>query len=242
MIRPARHIVQILGLDDGRVIALGERDCSAQRRFQKVVEETPAGRLTASLRARLLAAGVAAGRAVGYRGAGTVEFLLDPHTDEFVFLEMNTRLQVEHPITELVTRLDLVELQLRIAAGEAVNLTWPTVRGHAIEFRIYAEDPVRFLPTPGQIETWVQPEDPWVRVDSGYGAGTDVTPYYAPLVAKLCVHGEDRAQAVRRSIQALDEFQIAPITTNLEALRRIASSDRFTAGDYDTSSLDNSAL
>src|SRR5690606_37866184 len=146
-----------------------------------------APRLSAAVRTRLHEAGRAAAAAVDYSGAGTVEFLLDPTTDEFVFLEMNTRLQVEHPVTELVTGLDLVELQLRIAAGERVELDPVESRGHAFELRLNAEDPVRFLPTPGIVDTWRHPEHEWLRVDTGYTAGDEVSRWYDPLVAKICI-------------------------------------------------------
>ena len=191
----ARHVeVQILGLADGRVLALGERDCSVQRRHQKVAEETPSPGVSAGLRERMLAAAVQAGEAVGYRGAGTVECLVDADAGSFVFLEMNTRLQVEHPVTELVTGIDLVEQQFLVAAGEPPSFDPAAVRpaGHAIELRIYAEDPVRFLPGPGTITEWEEPAGDGVRVDAGYQAGNTVTPFYDPLLAKLCVHGADR--------------------------------------------------
>ncbi|HEY6276578.1 MAG TPA: biotin carboxylase N-terminal domain-containing protein, partial [Streptosporangiaceae bacterium] len=198
----ARHVeVQIFGLADGTVVALGERDCSVQRRHQKVAEETPSPGVGPDLRERLLAAAVRAGQTVGYRGAGTVEFLLDVATGEFMFLEMNTRLQVEHPVTELVTGIDLVEQQFLVAAGEAVSFDPRGVRhdGHALELRVYAEDPVRFLPSPGEITQWEQPAGPGVRVDAGYEAGNKVTPFYDPLLAKLCVHGASRPQALARA-------------------------------------------
>jgi len=166
----ARHVeVQILGLADGRVLALGERDCSVQRRHQKVAEETPSPGVTPQLRARMLAAAVRAGEAVGYRGAGTVECLVDEAAGEFVFLEMNTRLQVEHPVTELVTGIDLVEQQLLIADGDDVSFDPGSVpvTGHAVELRIYAEDPRRFLPSPGTITRWEEPTGPGIRVDAG---------------------------------------------------------------------------
>ena len=171
-----RHIeVQILGLADGRVIALGERECSVQRRNQKVLEETPSPAVDSDLRTRLQAAAIRAGQAVGYTNAGTVECLLDPTTGEFFFLEMNTRLQVEHPITEAVYRVDLVEEQLRVASGMEPGFDIDTVfpRGHAIEMRVNAEDPKRFMPGPGAVTTWVEPTGEGVRVDSGYAAGHD---------------------------------------------------------------------
>lgn len=240
LVRPARHVeVQIMGLNDGRVIALGERDCSVQRRFQKVVEETPARWLDDRIRERLLAAAVRAGECVDYRGAGTVEFLVDPTTGAFAFLEMNTRLQVEHPVTEMVTGLDLVELQLRIAAGEQVDLRAGRPRGHAIEFRLYAEDPVRFLPAPGRIDSWTLPDHEWFRVDTGYGAGSEVTRYYDPLIAKLCVHGDDRQAALARARQVLSEIAVGPVTTNLPLLRAVAEHPRFCEDTHDTRLLMN---
>src|SRR5437588_4758780 len=185
-IERARHVeVQVLGLADGRVVALGERDCSVQRRHQKVAEETPSPGVSPELRERLLAGAVRAGEAVGYRNAGTVECLVDPVQGAYVFLEMNTRLQVEHPVTELVTGVDLVEEQLRIAAGDepAADLAAVQPRGHAIELRVYAEDPKRFLPSPGTISTWDEPTGEGVRVDAGYTSGNTVTPFYDPLLA-----------------------------------------------------------
>src|SRR5690606_23255241 len=173
-----RHVeAQILGLADGRVVALGERECSVQRRNQKVAEESPSPALDDQQRGALLAAAVKAGEAVSYRNAGTVEFLFDPDTGEFFFLEMNTRLQVEHPVTEAVFGLDLVAAQLRIAAGLPVELP-AAPAGHAVELRVNAEDPKRFLPGPGTIATWREPDGEGVRVDAGYAAGNTVTPYY----------------------------------------------------------------
>ena len=237
-IERARHVeVQIMGLADGRVVALGERDCSVQRRHQKVAEETPSPGVGPELREHLLAAGVRAGEAVGYRGAGTVEFLLDVWTQEFVFLEMNTRLQVEHPVTELVTGIDLVEQQFRIAAGEPAGFDPLGVapEGHALEFRVYAEDPVRFLPSPGAITQWEQPSGPGIRVDAGYEAGNKVTPFYDPLLAKLCVHGGTRDEALGRAREAVAAFRLAGPKTNLPFHADLLASETFVSGDYDTS-------
>ncbi|MEV4018723.1 biotin carboxylase N-terminal domain-containing protein [Nonomuraea angiospora] len=230
----ARHVeVQILGLPDGRVVALGERDCSVQRRHQKVVEESPSPGITPELRERMLAAAVRAGEAVGYLGAGTVECLVDADKQDFVFLEMNTRLQVEHPVTELVTGLDLVELQLRVAAGESPEVR-PATTGHAIEFRVYAEDPQRFLPGPGTITAWVEPEGEGVRVDSGYAAGNTVTPFYDPLLAKLCVHGATRADALEKGRKAVAAFVVEGPKNNLPFCAELLDNAEFVTGVYDT--------
>ena len=233
----ARHVeVQILGLADGRVLALGERDCSAQRRHQKVAEETPSPGVSPELRARMLAAAVQAGLAVKYLGAGTVEFLVDVASGDFMFLEMNTRLQVEHPVTELVTGIDLVEQQFRIAAGDDISFRAQDVApaGHALELRIYAEDSKRFLPSPGTITEWVEPSGPGVRVDAGYAAGNTVTPFYDPLLAKLCLYGADRAEALDRAKAAVAAFGIAGLKTNLEFHGELLASAEFSSGDYDT--------
>ncbi|MFI6076699.1 acetyl/propionyl/methylcrotonyl-CoA carboxylase subunit alpha [Actinoplanes sp. NPDC051343] len=230
-----RHVeVQILGLADGRVIALSERECSVQRRNQKLVEEAPSPAVSASLRKDLLAAAVKAGEAVGYRNAGTVECLLDPATGEFFFLEMNTRLQVEHPITELIHGTDLVEQQLRIASGLDINFDTEKTSGHAIELRINAEDPKRFLPGPGKVVTWVEPTGEGVRVDSGYAEGTTVTPHYDSLMAKLIVFGADRADAIAKARAAVAGFEIAGPKSNLPFFAELLDNDEFLAGDYDT--------
>ena len=234
----ARHVeVQILGLADGTVLALGERDCSVQRRHQKVAEETPSPGVSAALRASMLAAAVRAGQAVGYRGAGTVECLVDTATGSFMFLEMNTRLQVEHPVTELVTGIDLVEQQLRIAAGEPPSFDPAAITpsGHAIELRIYAEDPVRFLPGPGTITRWQEPSGEGIRVDAGYQAGNTVTPFYDPLLAKLCVHAADRPGALARAREAVAAFAIEGPKTNLRFHAELLDSPEFVSGHYDTS-------
>jgi len=237
-VQRARHVeVQILGLADGRVLALGERDCSVQRRHQKVAEETPSPGVSAALRERMLAAAVRAGEAVGYRGAGTVECLVDTETGSFVFLEMNTRLQVEHPVTELVTGIDLVEQQFLIAAGEPPSFDPGAVTssGHALELRIYAEDPVRFLPGPGTITQWDEPSGEGIRVDAGYQAGNTVTPFYDPLLAKLCVRADDREQTIERARVAVAAFRVTGPKTNLAFHAELLTSPEFVSGDYDTS-------
>ncbi len=237
-ISSARHVeIQILGLADGRVIALGERDCSVQRRHQKVAEETPSPGVSPELRSRMFEAAIKAGEAVGYRGAGTVECLVDTQTGDFMFLEMNTRLQVEHPVTEMVTGIDLVEQQLLIADDAAVSFPAQSVNpnGHALEFRVYAEDPVRFLPSPGTITQWDEPAGPGVRVDAGYAAGNVVTPYYDPLLAKLVVHGATRAEALARAKEAVAGFTITGLKTNLPFHADLLNSSQFGSGDYDTS-------
>ncbi len=231
-----RHVeVQILGLADGRVVALSERECSVQRRNQKLVEEAPSPAVSPELRRRFLAAAVTAGEAVHYRNAGTVEFLLDPSAGEFFFLEMNTRLQVEHPITELIHGIDLVEQQLRIASGlePSFDAARPT-RGHAIELRVNAEDPKRFLPGPGKITTWVEPEGDGIRLDSGYAAGLTVTPFYDSLLAKVIVYGRDRDEAIARARAAVDGFQIAGPKNNLPFFAELLANEEFLSGDYDT--------
>ncbi|HKB32023.1 MAG TPA: biotin carboxylase N-terminal domain-containing protein [Streptosporangiaceae bacterium] len=260
----ARHVeVQILGLASGEVIALGERDCSVQRRHQKVAEETPSPGVTPQLRERMLEAAVRAGEAVAYRGAGTVECLVDVDTGEFSFLEMNTRLQVEHPVTELVTGIDLVEQQFLIAAGEQdagggataglagggarpglaggrdpADRAGVAATGHALELRIYAEDPRRFLPSPGEITEWVEPAGPGVRVDAGYAAGTTVTPFYDPLLAKLCLHGASRDEALARARDALAAFRITGPKTNLAFHAELLANGEFVSGIYDTGLVD----
>ncbi|MBO4204547.1 acetyl-CoA carboxylase biotin carboxylase subunit [Micromonospora echinofusca] len=239
-----RHVeVQILGLADGRVVALGERECSVQRRNQKLVEESPSPAVSPELRERFLAAAVRAGEAVGYRNAGTVECLLVPGdrdsdgaADEFFFLEMNTRLQVEHPVTELVYGVDLVEEQLRVASGLAPTFDPDALapRGHAIELRINAEDPKRFLPGPGVIGTWVEPTGEGVRVDSGYVAGNTVTPFYDSLMAKLIISAPTRAEAIDRARVAVAQFEVAGPKCNLPFFAELLENAEFVSGDYDT--------
>ncbi|GGO06726.1 acetyl-CoA carboxylase biotin carboxylase subunit [Micromonospora parathelypteridis] len=232
-----RHVeVQILGLADGRVVALGERECSVQRRNQKLVEESPSPAVSPELRSRLLAAAVRAGEAVGYRNAGTVECLLDPASGEFFFLEMNTRLQVEHPVTEYVYGVDLVEEQLRVAAGLAPTFDPDALvpRGHAIEMRINAEDPKRFFPGPGVIRTWVEPTGDGVRVDSGYTEGNTVTQFYDSLLAKLIITGATRDEVLERAKAAVAAFQIEGPKNNVPFFAELLDNAEFRSGAYDT--------
>ncbi|MET7875549.1 acetyl-CoA carboxylase biotin carboxylase subunit [Micromonospora profundi] len=242
-----RHVeVQILGLADGRVVALGERECSVQRRNQKLVEESPSPAVSPELRDRLLAAAVRAGEAVGYRNAGTVECLLVPRerdaagpvpdSEDFFFLEMNTRLQVEHPVTEYVYGVDLVEEQLRVAAGLAPTFDPDALspRGHAIELRVNAEDPKRFLPGPGKVTTWVEPTGEGIRVDSGYAEGNTVTPFYDSLLAKLIISGASRDEVIARARDAVAGFQIVGPKNNLPFFADLLENDEFLSGAYDT--------
>ena len=236
-IRRARHVeIQVLGMADGTVIAMGERDCSVQRRNQKVAEETPSPGLKSETRLAMEQAAVAGSRTLNYRNAGTVEYLLDQETGEFSFLEMNTRLQVEHGITEMLAGIDLVEQQLLIAGGQAVSFDPRTLMfdGHAIELRIYAEDPIRFLPSPGTITDWVEPYGEGIRVDSGYRAGNKVTHFYDPLVAKLIVWGETRSHAIERAKWAIGGFDIRGIKTNLPFFAQLLDNSAFVRGVYDT--------
>ena len=228
-----RHVeVQVLADAQGNVIHLGERDCTIQRRHQKLVEETPSPAVDDGLRARIGAIAVDAAQAVGYRSAGTIEGLLS-REGEYFFLEMNTRIQVEHTVTEVVTGLDLVREQVLIAAGKPLWLRQEDVRltGHAIECRINAEDPSNgFLPSPGRITSYREPAGPGVRVDSGVAAGSEISALYDPLVAKLIVHGVDREHARRRMLRALEEFEIGGITTLLGFHRALLEQPCFTEG------------
>ncbi|MDX1382301.1 MAG: acetyl-CoA carboxylase biotin carboxylase subunit [Thermoanaerobaculia bacterium] len=238
--RPRHVEIQVLGDAHGTVISLGERECSLQRRHQKVVEEAPSPVVDPELRRRMGEAAVQAAAAVGYLGAGTVEFLLAPDGD-FYFLEMNTRLQVEHPVTELVTGIDLVEAQLRIARGEPIDPAWGgfSPRGHAIEVRIYAEDPYRgFAPSPGEITLLRLPDGPGVRNDFGVREGSEVTIYYDPMLGKLIVWGRDRAQALRRLGRALGELRIEGIRTTAPLYRELLEDADFVAGRMDIEMLD----
>jgi acetyl-CoA carboxylase, biotin carboxylase subunit len=228
-----RHIeVQVVGESNGDVFHLYERECSVQRRHQKVVEETPSQALDDDDRERLGAAAVKAAEAVDYHSAGTVEFIFGG--GHFYFLEMNTRLQVEHPITEATTGADLALAQLRIAAGEPSGIRTGHRHGHAIEFRIYAEDPVRFLPSPGLLKTWEEPAGEGIRVDSGVAAGYRVTHFYDPLLAKLIVSAEDREAAMARSVHALQAFKIEGVKSNIPTHLEVLASPEFRSGAYDT--------
>jgi 3-methylcrotonyl-CoA carboxylase alpha subunit len=233
-----RHIeFQVFADAHGHCLHLGERDCSVQRRHQKVLEEAPAPGMTAARRAAMGAAAVAAASAVGYVGAGTVEFIVAPG-GEFYFMEMNTRLQVEHPVTEMITGLDLVEWQLRVAAGEPLPLAQEqvTLRGHALEARIYAEDPEReFLPSIGRLEFLATPESSeQVRIDTGVGVGDQISPYYDSMLAKLIVWGADRDQALQRMRAALEHYRIVGVANNVAFLQRLVAASAFAHADLDT--------
>ena len=237
-----RHLeVQIFGDTHGTVVALGERECSLQRRHQKILEESPAPALAGEgghgHRAQILEAAARVGRAAGYVGAGTCEFIWDEKRQEFYFLEVNCRIQVEHAVTEMVTGTDLVEHQLRVAAGEPLDpaLCHVTPQGHAIEVRVYAEDPARgFIPKPGDVTEAVWPVGDGVRVDAGVAAPGRVTSYYDPMIAKIIAHGPDRTTAIARLDAALAATRVAPLVTNLGFLRAVLVSPEFTAGRYDT--------
>lgn len=242
-IQRPRHVeVQILADAKGNVVYLSDRDCSIQRRHQKVIEEAPAFGLDVSLRERMGQAAVNAAKAVDYVGAGTVEFLLD-QSGAFYFMEMNTRLQVEHPVTEMVTGLDLVRLQISVAQGEALSFTQQDIRsqGHAIEARLYAEDPLAdFLPGAGHIKHLKfcsQTEN--VRIDTGVRAGDEISIFYDPMIAKIIVRGEDRTKAITLLQQALDQTHIAGLKTNLSFLRLLSRHDSFAAGAFDTGFIDH---
>ncbi|MBW8771896.1 MAG: acetyl-CoA carboxylase biotin carboxylase subunit [Gemmatimonadetes bacterium] len=238
--RPRHVEIQVMGDKHGRVVHLGERDCSVQRRHQKLIEEAPSPALTEDLRERMGDAAVKLAAAIGYSGAGTIEFLLD-EDGSFYFMEMNTRIQVEHPVTEMVTSFDLVKEQIRVAAGEP--LSWQgdgrKLRGHAIECRINAEDPYRnFQPSPGMITAYHPPGGPGVRVDSHVYAGYQVPPFYDSLLAKVIVHGNTRAEALTRMKNALSTFVLEGVTTTIPFLIRVLSHPEFVAGKVDTKFLE----
>ncbi len=240
----ARHVeIQVFGLGDGHAVHLFERDCSIQRRYQKIIEETPAPELAEETRRAMSAAAVALAAQERYRGAGTIEFVVDARTKEFFFLEMNTRIQVEHPVTEMTTGHDLVALQIRLARGDDLSdLTQDRIRqeGHAIECRIYAENPARmFLPSPGPLEVFRLPEPgEGIRIDVGVREGDRITPHYDPLIAKLICRGADRGQAIERSLAALRASAIEGIHSNLQFLIRVLEHPAFRAGDVHTGFVD----
>jgi acetyl-CoA carboxylase biotin carboxylase subunit len=231
-----RHIeFQIMGDRHGSVIHLGERDCSIQRRHQKLIEEAPSPAVTPELRERMGEAAVRGARAIAYVGAGTIEMLLNDD-GEFYFMEMNTRIQVEHPVTEQLTGVDLVKEQIRVAAGERLSITEvPPLRGHVIECRINAEDPWRnFAPSPGRVDVFHPPGGPGVRLDTHVYAGYTVPPFYDSLLAKLIVQGRDREEALRRMHMALESFIIEGVATTSAFLARVIEHPKFRAGDFDT--------
>ena len=237
-IQRARHVeVQVLGDGNGNILHFGERDCSLQRRYQKMVEEAPATILSDAVRSRLHQAAINLLAPIKYRNAGTVEFLYDEAQDQFFFMEVNARIQVEHPVSEEICGVDLIQLQLAVAGGEPIGLTQADVKpaGHAIEVRIIAEDPGNnFMPSPGRILAWVPPEGDGVRLDTAMREGVLVPPYYDSMIAKLIVSGRDRAQALDRLRAALDGFRIDGIATNLPLLRAIAAHPDFSANSIDT--------
>jgi acetyl-CoA carboxylase biotin carboxylase subunit len=233
-----RHVeIQVFGFGDGRAVHLFERECSIQRRFQKIVEEAPSPGIDEATRARMAEAAVALAGAERYRGAGTMEFVVGADQG-FYFLEMNTRIQVEHPVSEMITGLDLVALQVRLARGDDLSgLTQEAIRrsGHAIECRIYAENPAKnFLPSPGPLKVFVPPEGEGIRVDTGVREGDAVTIHYDPMIAKLIAHGATRSRACDRMSAALGAFRIEGIVTNIAFLKRVIDSPAFRAGDTHT--------
>jgi len=242
-IESARHIeVQIMADHHRNVIHLGERDCSLQRRHQKLVEESPSPGLTSDQRKKIHRTAVKAAEAVGYRNAGTIEFLFDQKSGNYYFMEMNTRIQVEHPVTEEITGTDLIREQLRVAAGEKLSLRESDVRmhGHAIEFRINAENPAKnFTPSPGFVKAVHFPGGPGVRVDSHVYSGYEISPYYDSMIGKLIVHAHNRHDAIARMARALAEFQIDGVATTVPLGQSLLSDARFARGEYNTQFLEN---
>jgi acetyl-CoA carboxylase biotin carboxylase subunit len=232
-----RHIeIQVLGDQHGNIVHLFERECSIQRRHQKVVEEAPSAVLTPGLRERMGASAVKVAEACNYYGAGTVEFLVDENLN-YYFLEMNTRLQVEHPVTEMITGLDLVKEQIRIAENQPLSFRQEDlkIQGHSIELRVYAEDPLNnFLPDIGRLETYVRPQGHGVRVDDGFTQGMDIPIYYDPMIAKLVSFGKDRKEAIEKMVRAIDEYQITGIQTTLPFGKFVMEHPAFVSGDFDT--------
>ncbi len=236
-VQSPRHIeIQVLGDTHGNIVHLFERECSVQRRHQKVIEEAPSSILTPQVRAQMGKCAVDVARSVNYTGAGTVEFIMDEQLN-FYFLEMNTRLQVEHPVSELITGIDLVKEQINIARGLPISFNQPDleIRGHAIELRVYAEDPVNdFLPDIGTLQTYKTPQGPGVRVDDGFEQGMEIPIYYDPMIAKLITYGKNRTEAIDRMVRAIDEYQITGITTTLGFGKFVMQHPAFISGNFDT--------
>lgn len=232
-----KHIeVQILGDNYGNIVYLFERECSVQRRHQKVVEEAPSSCLTPEKRKAIGEAAVMVGKSCAYIGAGTVEFLVDEELN-FYFLEMNTRLQVEHPVSEMITGVDLVKEQIKVARGEKLSFTQDdlSIRGHALELRVYAEDPTNnFLPDIGRLVDYVKPEGPGIRVDDGFEAGMDIPIYYDPMIAKLVAYGKDRTEAIARMLRAINEYKITGVKTTLQFGAFVITHPDFVSGKFDT--------
>ena len=232
-----RHIeIQVMADNHGNVIHLFERECSIQRRHQKVVEEAPSVVLTPQLREEMGQAAIKVAKACNYRGAGTVEFLLDDQLN-FYFLEMNTRLQVEHPVTELISGTDLVELQIRVARGEKLSIAQEdlSIKGHALELRVYAEDPLNdFLPSVGNLSTYILPEGPGIRVDNGFEQGMDIPIYYDPMLSKLIVYAPTREEAIELLSKAIDDYKIEGVQTTLPFGKFVCEHDAFRSGNFDT--------
>lgn len=232
-----RHIeIQIMADTHGNVVYLFERECSVQRRHQKVVEEAPSSVLTPEIRKAMGEAAVKVAQSCDYVGAGTVEFLLDENKN-FYFLEMNTRLQVEHPVTEMITGMDLVELQIRVARGEVLPVRQEDleIKGHALELRVYAEDPLNdFLPSVGTLETYILPEGEGVRVDNGFEQGMDVPIYYDPMLSKLITYGKDREEALQLMLKAIDDYKVKGVSTTLPFGKFVFKHEAFTSGNFDT--------
>lgn len=240
-VEPARHIeVQVFGDYKGDVFHLFERNCSVQRRNQKVIEEAPSPALSQETKDKLYDAAVQAAKAVNYKNAGTVEFIMDAD-ENFYFLEMNTRLQVEHPISEEITGTDLVKWQLLTAMNQPLPISEQselTIKGHAIEFRLYAEDSERFMPSPGKLDVLRFPEGEGIRIDSGYAEGNSVTPYYDPMIAKVIVSGADRTQALERAQDFLERLDVQGVKSNVAFFRSFIQYDGFREGSYATNSID----
>jgi 3-methylcrotonyl-CoA carboxylase alpha subunit len=240
LVAKARHIeIQVFGFGDGRAVHMYERECSVQRRFQKIIEETPSPSLTPGTRAAMASAAVALVKQERYRGAGTIEFVADAESGAFYFLEMNTRIQVEHPVTEMTTGVDLVGLQIRLARGDDLSvLTQDSIKpvGHSIECRLYAENPaMNFLPSPGPLKRFQLPRaTDGIRIDTGVRAGDQITFHYDPMIAKVVSHGRDRGEAIARMLTALGEIRVEGVATNAAFLRRVVDHPAFRAGDTHT--------